>query len=109
MERSARELTSAMLCRMREYLLLMHGDAADRASDWEPYLSELRRRGIFRGGSSIAEGTCHRREGKPGSPSPITGFVRIEVESHADAEACLAGNPVYEAGGTVELRFLPQE
>ncbi len=87
----------------------MHGDAADRASDWEPYLRGLRDRGVFRGGSSIAEGTSHRRDGNPEPPTAITGFVRIEVESHADAEACLAGNPVYEAGGTVELRFLPRD
>lgn len=94
---------------MKEYLLLMHGDAPDRAADWEPYLADLRRRGVFRGGSSIAAGTSHRRSGPPAPASPITGFIRIEVETYEDAEACLAGNPVYEAGGTVELRFLPHD
>jgi hypothetical protein len=66
---------------MREYLLLMHGDASDRAADWDPYLADLRRRGVFRGGSSIAAGTSHRRLGPPAPASPITGFIRIEVET----------------------------
>jgi hypothetical protein len=94
---------------MLEYILLMHGDGDDRAGDWEPYLSELTQRGVLRGGSAIAEGTCHRRHGNPEAPAAVTGFVRIEVSSHDEAEACLSGNPVYEAGGTVELRRLPRD
>jgi hypothetical protein len=94
---------------MNEYILLMHADAEDRAADWEPYLNELGRRGVLRGGSAIGEGTCHRRSGTPAAPASITGFVRIEVASLAEAEACLSGNPVYEAGGTVELRHLPRD
>ena len=39
--------------------------------------------------------------------SHLTGFIRIEAGSLAAAALLLAGNPVYEAGGTVEIRELP--
>jgi hypothetical protein len=35
-------------------------------------------------------------------------YIRIEAANLAEAEALLDGNPVYEAGGTVEIRRLPQ-
>ena len=38
----------------------------------------------------------------------LGGFIRVEAESLADAEALLAGNPVFENGGTVEIRELPK-
>lgn len=37
-----------------------------------------------------------------------TGKFRVEAETLADAETLLAGNPVFENGGTVELRELPK-
>ena len=47
-----------------------------------------------------------------GRRTPITarigGYFRIEAERLADVEALLAGNPVYENGGTVEIRELPK-
>jgi hypothetical protein len=91
---------------MSEFLLLMHGDAVDEvAADWPAYLDGLARR--LRGGSSLGGGACFRRDG---ASRPIadhlTGFIRIAAESLEDARSCLTGNPVYEAGGTVEIRLL---
>jgi hypothetical protein len=38
----------------------------------------------------------------------LAGFVRVSATDLADAATCLEGNPVYEAGGTIEIRLLPE-
>jgi hypothetical protein len=99
---------------MPDYLILMHGDALDtpvdgRSDDWGPYLEKLKTAGNFEGGSAIRSGVCIR---KAGSTPPITdhlvGFIRIHADSLARAESLIAGNPVFEAGGTIEIRELPR-
>jgi len=94
-----------------DYILFMHGDGrAERAADWQTYLDGLSSMGRLRGGSAIGPGASYRKIGAPGPVSTqLTGFIRIVAESLADAEICLAGNPVYEAGGTVEIRLLPED
>ena len=93
-----------------DYILLMHNDATTTvaASGWQPYLQRLQAAGKLRGGSAIAEGTCFRRDA---APAPMTcgivGFIRIEARDIAEAKTLLVGNPVYEDGGTVEVRTLP--
>lgn len=96
---------------MADYILLMHGDGGEeRPSDWDVYLEQLAGAGRLRGGSAIGAGACYRKSGAPGLVSThVTGFVRIAAESLAEAETCLAGNPAYEAGGTVEIRLLPED
>ena len=45
------------------------------------------------------------------APEPtahISGYVRVTADSLAEARELLQGNPVYEAGGTVEIRELPK-
>jgi hypothetical protein len=96
---------------MPDYLMLMHNDPTKAASDsdWTTYIEALAKTGKLRGGSAIGGGVCRR---KSGSTPPVTahigGFIRVEAESLADAEALLAGNPVFENGGTVEIRELPK-
>jgi len=94
---------------MADYIFLMHDDAAGGTGlDWEPYLSRLREAGVFQGGSSIGEGFCARKEGSTPAPTAhITGFIRVTAEDLEHARDLLHGNPVYEAGGTVEIRDLP--
>ena len=116
---------------MNDFLLLMHNDAIDSqlANDgkaWEDYFTLLQQSGSFAGGSEIGAGRCFRKEvpqygemqlgsAKLQTVSPqassdhLTGFIRLRVESMAAAEAFLSGNPVYEAGGTVEIRELPRD
>jgi len=93
---------------MPDYLFLMHDDAAGNG-DWGPYLQALERAEKLQGGSAIGSGTCAR---KVGQPPPITGhlvgFIRVEAASLAEARTLLAGNPVFENGGTVEIRELPK-
>ena len=38
----------------------------------------------------------------------LAGYIRVTADSLDQAKTLLAGNPVYEAGGTVEIRELPR-
>jgi hypothetical protein len=97
---------------MPDYLLLMHDDipaSAARDADWGTYLARLEAAGTLQGGSEIGPGVCVRKSGEtPEITAHLAGFIRITAVSMDDARAWLAGNPVYEAGGTVEIRELPQ-
>ena len=100
---------------MNDYILFMHSDAndtaaADDAEKWAEYVTILRKSGQFDGGSSIGPGECVRKNelNRPAS-TDLTGFVRVRAASFEDAKRFLVGNPVYEAGGTVEVRELPRE
>ncbi|TAL36928.1 MAG: hypothetical protein EPN98_03900 [Phenylobacterium sp.] len=95
---------------MRDFIFLHHDDAAGGDGlDWDPYLSRLREAGVFQGGSSIGQGCCVKKSGDAPEPTAhISGFIRITAATLADARELLQGNPVYEAGGTVEIRELPK-
>ena len=89
----------------------MHDDATAESSDddWGAYLGLLRSAGVFQGGSAIGGGACVRKAGKvPPLSAQISGFIRVTADDLAQAKTLLAGNPVYEAGGTVEIRELPR-
>jgi hypothetical protein len=95
---------------MADFIFLMHDDAPGGAAhDWDSYLTRLRETADFQGGSAIGQGCCERKAGQPPAPTAhITGFIRVAAEDMAHARALLSGNPVYEAGGTVEIRELPR-
>jgi hypothetical protein len=94
---------------MPDYMFLMHGDSVSDEQSWEPYLRKLNASGALQGGSAIGAGVCAR---KAGAPAPLTanlvGFIRVNADSIDAARSLLAGNPVFEAGGTVEIRELPR-
>ena len=100
---------------MNDYILLMLNDAtdplaADDSERWGQYISGLRQSGRFDGGSSIGTGErCKKGHAPRSVNAELTGFIRVRAESLEDAKRFLVGNPVYEAGGTVEVRELPQE
>ena len=94
---------------MADYILLMHDDAAGDDMDWEPYLRRLRQDGIFQGGSAIGDGVCVRKSGEPAPlMARVVGYIRVTADSLDQAKSLLIGNPVYDAGGTVEIRELPR-
>lgn len=96
---------------MPDYLMLMHNDPPNAASDsdWATYIDALAKTGKLRGGSAIGGGVARRKSGAtPSITARIGGYIRVEADSLADAEALLAGNPVFENGGTVEIRELPK-
>ncbi len=90
---------------MPDYILFMHGDVSTKPTPglWETYLAGLRATGAFQGGSEIGLGEVVRKRSAPPAITPhLTGYIRIE------AKALVSGNPVFEAGGSVEIRELPQ-
>ena len=94
---------------MPDYVLLMHDDADDDSAAWEPYLRRLGQSACFEGGSAMGDGVCARKSGTaPPVTGHLTGYIRIKADSLDHAKAMLAGNPVFEAGGTVEIRELPR-
>jgi hypothetical protein len=94
---------------MPEYILLMHDDAIDDETAWEPYLRKLKQSGAFEGGSAIGDGVCARKSGTPPEVTAhLTGYIRVTADSLEQAKSLLVGNPHFEAGGTVEIRELPR-
>lgn len=94
---------------MQEFILFMHGDATLPESDgaWEAYFERLHRSGQFDGGSSIGEGKTFRKGDAVGAAATsLVGFLRIRAADAAEAETFLIGNPVFESGGTVEIKEL---
>ena len=96
---------------MNSYLLLMHNDVPEdrRIGDWEPYIEKLRQEGHFEGGSAIGDGVCATKSRMtPDITGHLSGYVRIQAENLSYAKSLVQGNPVFEAGGTVEIRELPR-
>jgi hypothetical protein len=94
---------------MAEYIFLMHDDALDDENAWGPYLQGLKKTGCFQGGSAIGDGVCARKTGAPPSVTGhLTGYIRVNADNLDHAKSMLAGNPLFEAGGTVEIRELPR-
>jgi len=94
---------------MHDYLMLIHNDPVRsyRESDWEAYIQTLVKSGTFRGSGVIGSGVCRRKSGTaPPITARIGSYIRLHAESLAEVESLLAGNPVFENGGTVELREL---
>jgi hypothetical protein len=100
---------------MPDYLFLMHKDVPQSASetsghDWGSYLGGLRASGVLEGGSAIGPGVCARKSGPaPPVSGHLSGYIRVTAGSLEQARSLLAGNPVFESGGTVEIRELPRE
>lgn len=99
-----------------DYLFLMHDDAltgGDAIGDdaWERYIARLQQGGHFDGGSAIGGGvTVHKSgAGTKRITRQLTGYLRIRADGLEQAKGLVHGNPVFEAGGTVEIRELPTE
>ena len=99
---------------MIDFIFLMHNDSAPAAGEsgddgWGAYIQKLKAMGRFDGGSSIGGGVCVNQAGTRVEVSAhIVGFITVKAESLQEARELLIGNPVYEAGGTVEIRELPR-
>jgi hypothetical protein len=90
---------------MLEAVLLALG----RRDDWGTYIGKLKASGHFQGGSAIGAGFCARKSGAvPTITGHLSGFIRVTASGKDDARKLLIGNPVFEAGGTVEIRELRQ-
>lgn len=95
---------------MGDFILLMHGDGAAETSsaDWDAYINGLSKAGVMKGGSAIGPGASMRKSGAAAPvTSDIVGYLRLAADDLPHVRTMVAGNPVYEAGGTVEIRELP--
>ena len=95
---------------MTDYIFLMHNDVTSVGGfDWEPYIAKLQEGGHFNGGSAVGAGECVNKFGAaPKVSSHLTGYIRVQAADLGQAKMLLDGNPVFEAGGTVEIRELPR-
>jgi hypothetical protein len=94
---------------MADYIFLMHDDCDADEKAWEPYLRSLQQSGFFEGGSAIGGGICVRKSGTSALVTAhLAGFIRVNAVNLDQAKSLLIGNPVFEAGGTVEIRELPR-
>ena len=95
---------------MSEYAFFMHDDAPTYdPSAWKAYFQTLRQKGVFEGGSEIGGGICVRKGCEaPEITKHLAGYIRIVAATLDEAKSLLTGNPHFEAGGTVEIRELPQ-
>lgn len=90
--------------------MLMHSDCdpGTAQENWPAYLDKLSALGALRGGSAIGQGICMRRSGNvPDVSRHLNGYIKIEATDLSHAKELASGNPVFEAGGTVEIRELP--
>ncbi len=85
---------------MAQFIMIMMGDASN--GDWEAYIDRLVELGKLRGGSSLGNGARVSR-GSSDQACSATGYIRLEVADLEEARSLLPGNPLYEAGGVVEL------
>lgn len=100
---------------MKDFILFMHNDftrddTTASGADWPAYFEKLRSSGRFQGGSSIGGGACLKKSdpARPISES-LGGYIRVLATDLEDAKCLIEGNPVYEAGGTVEVRELTRD
>jgi hypothetical protein len=95
---------------MADFLFLMHSDGNGDDAEWDAYLTCLQEAQVLRGGSRIGGGACFRKNGEaPEITEQLGGYIKIEAADFDAARAWLAGNPVFENGGTVEIRELPRD
>ena len=85
---------------MPDFVMVMKGSAS--TGDWDVYIQKLIDSGGFRGGSSLGNGV-RATKGETDGVSDITGFIRLTVDNLDVAKALLEGNPLYEAGGVIDL------
>ncbi len=98
---------------MHDYILLMHNDAPDQSGErdaqWTAYFAKLQQAGAFQGGGAIGDGLCASKSpAARGITQHLAGYLRIQAESLSHARELVVGNPVFGAGGTVEIRELPK-
>jgi hypothetical protein len=94
---------------MADYLFLMH-TLPDGAPElpWDDYIAALTTSGHMRGGSMIGDGACISKSGVTENiAAHINGYIKIEAKNFEQAVGLLKGNPIFEAGGTIEIRELP--
>lgn len=85
---------------MADFVMVMVGEESE--GDWDAYIERLINSGKFRGGSSLGGGVSISKCGNE-SVSMITGYMRFAADSIDEVRDLLEGNPLFEAGGRVDI------
>jgi hypothetical protein len=94
---------------MADFMVLMKAkDGLGQDCNWNDYIEKLIATGKFRGGSSLSNGVAISNKQQIGGPV-VTGFMRFEAESREEVQLMLQGNPLYEAGGDIEVLELVKD
>ena len=99
---------------MRDFILIMHNDAeqADQIVDssWADYFQSLKSQGAFIAGVEFGDGFCMVKKKPAPPPTSMLGrYIRVQARTMRDAAQLVEGNPIFEAGGTVEVRALTRQ
>jgi hypothetical protein len=95
---------------LNDYIFMMYQSPQPPTGDWAAYFTSLRQAGRFEGGSAIGAGIRVTSDGaEEPAPRQLVGYLRVTAESMQGARELLIGNPIYEAGGIVEIRELPRD
>lgn len=87
---------------MAEFMVLMKGDGRSTTGDWAGYIDKLRKTEHFRGGSSLGNGIAIS-DRTDAENCTVTGFMRFDAETIEEVRSLLDGNPLYDAGGNIEV------
>lgn len=92
---------------LSEFVMIMKGRnlGTNASAGWESYIEILIGTGKFRGGSAFGNGRCLSL-GSSVAECLATGFMRFEADSIEEIETLVEENPVYKAGGEVEIHEL---
>ena len=96
---------------MNDYILFMHDDVPSHAAEvWNgPRIAKASSGRRFQGGSAIGGGVCASKRGSAGTHGAPVRLHPHQGRGPAQARELVNGNPVFEAGGTVEIRELPMD
>ena len=87
---------------MADFMMVMKGSG--NRQDWAPYIERMIATGKFRGGSGLGNGVVvSKRDDRSDQACVVTGFMRFEAETIGEVRELVQGNPVYDAGGEVEV------
>lgn len=92
---------------MSEFVMIMKGRdlEGDPSIGWDIYIDNLMKTGKFRGGSAFGNGRCLSATSSVAECS-ATGYMRFEADSIEEIESLVVDNPVFIAGGAVEIHEL---
>ena len=95
---------------MADFIFLMHNDVKRETNpaDWENYIAGLCAGKHFAGGSAMGEGVLVGETESDAITKHIGGYIIVNAENLDEAKRLVKDNPVRKAGGTVEVRSLPQ-
>ncbi len=91
------------------YIFFMHDDARMWKATGSHISQSYRLVALSKGVVPLVVASVSERKDEPPSLTVhLAGYIRVNADDLDHAKSMLAGNPHFEAGGTVEIRELPR-